>query len=753
MKNFLNKNFIIFLCFIMILTLFSAVFAEGENAQNYEAGVITGFEPESYETTINTEYKYALIVLKEQFPERLTVHLGNEVTGQEESVTDYVTQSVEVTWKCRENYDDDLEVFHFVPDFGEYKLADGLELPEITVNVLGELSIPPLHPIPEDLFPSFSLSEVETITGKALPPSSYNGYTLGVLPDIRDQGNYGICWAFSSIACVEADLIHDNNAGTDIDLSELHLAYFSLHGFYDEKGLNIGDTVRVNGADYLDTAANAYFASFPLTNMLGPVNESVVPYRLAPSYSPNNRQGRIGDYQISGVYFYDILNDRESVKNAIMEHGGVSIVFNADKNNWSPTYNSYYYPTNTGTNHVVTLVGWDDQFPKSNFRTQPAGDGAWLVRNSWGVNGYNFNGYFWMSYYDKSIYSLAVAFDAETMRYDHVYAYDNCPEYNGIQTDSGVTVSQSFYVDAGETIEAVGFLFDVPDLSLIVTVSSGNSSSSESFNTSAPGYYLIPLQNPLSIQNRSKVTVSYSLSGSDYTFASYEEGPVTMIDSVKRTTVFTAGKGSDGLIINGINTGYDGKIKLFTNGGHHSPIQPVGPDLHRIDYPYPGDKCLPATGFTGSEKPMMPENFDYQHTGMRVEIPSISMSADIVKVPHDGSSYLTDWLGDSVGVLEGYALPGNGPSVIVGHNHLNLQETGPLVNLYDVDEGDKIFIQSESGDVKIYTVFTNEKISENDFTAMERIANMKENAIVFLTCEDERIEGGYANRRVIAAMP
>ena len=34
---------------------------------------------------------------------------------------------------------------------------------------------------------------------------------------------------------MEADLIHKGVAGTDIDLSELHLAYFTYNSYYDEK--------------------------------------------------------------------------------------------------------------------------------------------------------------------------------------------------------------------------------------------------------------------------------------------------------------------------------------------------------------------------------------------------------------------------------------------------------------------------------------------------------------------------------------
>ena len=55
-------------------------------------------------------------------------------------------------------------------------------------------------------------------------------------------------------------------------------------------------------------------------------------------------------------------------------------------------------------NHAVTIIGWDDHFPKENFLEGhlPPGDGAWICRNSWGEN-WGMDGYFYLSYYDMNI--------------------------------------------------------------------------------------------------------------------------------------------------------------------------------------------------------------------------------------------------------------------------------------------------------------------------------------------------------------
>jgi LPXTG-site transpeptidase (sortase) family protein len=104
-------------------------------------------------------------------------------------------------------------------------------------------------------------------------------------------------------------------------------------------------------------------------------------------------------------------------------------------------------------------------------------------------------------------------------------------------------------------------------------------------------------------------------------------------------------------------------------------------------------------------------------------------------------------------MLEGSALPGKGRSVITGHNHLNTAEAGPFAGLSRLKEGDRIFIRNEQGVMQTFEVYANAKVAETDINAVNRLIGGDPLSLTLITCEDERPDGGYANRRVIAAKP
>lgn len=167
-------------------------------------------------------------------------------------------------------------------------------------------------------------------------------------------------------------------------------------------------------------------------------------------------------------------------------------------------------------------------------------------------------------------------------------------------------------------------------------------------------------------------------------------------------------------------------------------------------------ETLPRTGFSALQPQMLaakPQDLNYKPTRITLEIPSLSVSVPVVEVPYDGSNYAVEWLGDSAGLLEGSALPGKGISILTGHNHLNSTEAGPFAFLSELQAGDRMFVLNAGNVMQSFTVYASEKLAENDVEGFLELIGGSENTLVLITCEDERPEGGYENRRIIAAIP
>ena len=252
-------------------------------------------------------------------------------------------------------------------------------------------------------------------------PTSYDLRTLNRITPVKTRVTAGTCWVFATYGSLESYLMPKGVwSFSENNLKNLLSSANSPQGF--DRGPNDG------GDSVMSTAY--------LTRWTGPVNTSNDPYSDTSNFS-SSEIGLPVHKHVQNVTFLPNRNgptDNLDIKEAIMNYGAVATAMYFDPYN-TTNYNqntySYYYNGTTASDHAVTIVGWSDSFSKNNFSTTPPGDGAFIIKNSWGTladwgSVKNDNGYFYVSYYDSNIgYDMNTLFTAENPNdYTNIYQYD-----------------------------------------------------------------------------------------------------------------------------------------------------------------------------------------------------------------------------------------------------------------------------------------------------------------------------------------
>ena len=205
-------------------------------------------------------------------------------------------------------------------------------------------------------------------TSPAPFPSSYDLRASGRVTPVRSQEDFGTCWIMAATGSLESATL--TAEGRALDFSENNLAD------------HMASRLVYEGMAPSELAA-AYYARWE-----GPVLESSDPYP---------RPGRSPEYLRAVRHVQEVLFlpqrapgtlDNDAVKWAVMTYGGVDAAIdfdiNAEDRFWNAETSSYYDGAHELDHHVL-CVGWDDAYSAADFAIRPPGDGAFLIKNSWGT--------------------------------------------------------------------------------------------------------------------------------------------------------------------------------------------------------------------------------------------------------------------------------------------------------------------------------------------------------------------------------
>nr|WP_278942361.1 Ig-like domain repeat protein [Methanobrevibacter smithii] len=331
-------------------------------------------------------------------------------------------------------------------------------------------------------------------------PARYNLAENGFVTDVKNQQDSGNCWAFAALASLETCVLKASNKTFNFSVENMKnlIEMYSAYGW----------KMETNEGGY-NGMPMGYLASW-----LGPVNATLDPFDDKGTLSPLLDS----EMHIQNIYVLPArtsYTDNDAIKEAILKYGGLYASYYHSAGYLNSKTNAYYDPYTGNGNHAITVVGWDDNYSKNNFYTAPAGDGAFIVKNSWGSS-WGDNGYFYISYYDRVLFAVNKDNQAftyilnDTVRYTKNYQYNVAGMTDYLITGKKTVWYQNIYNATGnEAIAAVSTFFNTTvDYEISIYVNDVLQLTQNGRHEGS-GYYTIPLKEyvPVTVGDIFKIVV------------------------------------------------------------------------------------------------------------------------------------------------------------------------------------------------------------------------------------------------------
>jgi C1A family cysteine protease len=344
-------------------------------------------------------------------------------------------------------------------------------------------------------------------------PIRYDCREYGHVSPVQNQGACGSCYAFASVADVEARLLV-NGAGL-YDFSE-----------NNAKECSYG-APSCGGGNYYEVA-NLFASS-------GTVLETCDPY------VPNYTSCETGCDPITTLLGFSVIStdaipNPEVLKTYIYTYGPVyTTLYAGDGDAWETEMGFYdgsytlYNAASPTTNHAILLVGWDDTL------SHAGGQGAWIFKNSWstgwgGTCGYGAEGGYGTIAYGSASIGEWSSFMSDWQMHDSdgtLYYYNEAGW--SAQLGYGITTAWAmarFDATADVDLERVEFWTTdgTTDIDIYIYDNYNGSALSNllasKLNSSFtdPGYHSVELDAPLALTNGDDFYIAVKFTNDSYTY-------------------------------------------------------------------------------------------------------------------------------------------------------------------------------------------------------------------------------------------
>ncbi len=432
-------------------------------------------------------------------------------------------------------------------------------------------------------------------------PQAYDVRKDGIDITIEAQ-RYGDCWAFAALDLLQINGQKQGIIG-NIDLSERHLAYYTYHSVCGTSGQQSEE-----GTTFLDYGQTTQcfwyggkydYAIRSLSSYLGAVPEEEAPYSEAALPLPDAGDAYSSAIlRLKGAYAFPAA-DRNMLKRMVLQYGAVGITYCSSLGYYEYDTAAQYCPDDMRADHAVTVIGWDDDYRKENFRTQPESDGAWLVQNTWGTV-FGDQGFFWLSYEDASIAETAYVLEAAADSCSYIYQCDNTILDGSEMAEGKLQVANCYTLESvrgcEEILRAVNITVPTGGMEYrleLYDLTGGKSIGEQSLLTEPvtgqiafPGNITIELPDGVVLPYGARVGVALTLYGEMagiYTDTTLTSGRIVCCGEGGMDTsyIMTDGRWED----YGAGTNQNFRIKLLTDPGKQTQlaVQEVYENYLRID--------------------------------------------------------------------------------------------------------------------------------------------------------------------------